>query len=357
MMKNDDLRRHDFHGTAGKESLPHSLVESHKALTVVLDKATSVYNRTGRASNSASVLDAIERFVHEFYLQPIWFKELENRAILVEKACAIGSKYSTARTTSLSSFSSEQSLSIRGKCAVALLHRSVTDCPIFLAEVTRVRKEVEAILNEKSRGLKLTAVRAFSDWRDACIAVQHKAEWLEVDGCFHLYHVYLTSKSRSSDLSKSSRAILQTQMAGALFESLRAAADSLLRWTTENVPTRSDATIPNLQPLLSSSSSMAQASETRKFERGEMVFFEDRVVLCGVDICSGPRSQSRRVVLELLSQQKKDGTFAAYSGGELEAEAKRKGANGTAARWIRTCGSTSRNRCGDRRILKPVTEM
>jgi hypothetical protein len=38
------------------------------------------------------------------------------------------------------------------------------------------------------------------------------------------------------------------------------------------------------------------------FSGGEIVFFADRVELCGVDICSGPRSRTKRRILDLLRQ-------------------------------------------------------
>jgi hypothetical protein len=75
-------------------------------------------------------------------------------------------------------------------------------------------------------------------------------------------------------------------------------------------------------------------AEGRPFSGGEIVFTLDRVEICGVDICSGPRCRSKRVVLELLSRRK-DGSFTPYSGEELEAEAKHNGVKGTAAGWIR----------------------
>jgi hypothetical protein len=71
------------------------------------------------------------------------------------------------------------------------------------------------------------------------------------------------------------------------------------------------------------------------FTGGELVFFEDRVEICGADVCSGPRSESRRAVLELLGRRKNGTTFGAYSGEELESLAKQNGAKGTAAGWIR----------------------
>jgi hypothetical protein len=48
------------------------------------------------------------------------------------------------------------------------------------------------------------------------------------------------------------------------------------------------------------------------FSNGEMVFLSDRVIFCGVDICSGPRSETRRQLLELLGKRHRDGTFVAY---------------------------------------------
>jgi HPt (histidine-containing phosphotransfer) domain-containing protein len=79
---------------------------------------------------------------------------------------------------------------------------------------------------------------------------------------------------------------------------------------------------------------------SRRFESGEIVFYSDRVELGGVDICSGSRSGSRRIVLELLSRRRSDGAFVAYSGDDLEAEAKRHGAKGTASGWIRDLRDT-----------------
>lgn len=57
-----------------------------------------------------------------------------------------------------------------------------------------------------------------------------------------------------------------------------------------------------------------------KFTGGVMVFFEDRVELCGADICSGPRSRRLRRVLELLRVPRSDGKFMSYSGQSLQAE-------------------------------------
>lgn len=79
----------------------------------------------------------------------------------------------------------------------------------------------------------------------------------------------------------------------------------------------------------------AAETESRSFSGGEIAFHRDRVEICGVDICSGLRCGSKRVVLELLSRRRNDGSFIPYSGEDLEAEAKLRGARGTAAGWIR----------------------
>jgi hypothetical protein len=56
--------------------------------------------------------------------------------------------------------------------------------------------------------------------------------------------------------------------------------------------------------------------QIRPFAGGELVFFADRVELCGADICSGPRCDTRRQLLELLSQQI-DGRYVGCSGEEI----------------------------------------
>jgi hypothetical protein len=49
---------------------------------------------------------------------------------------------------------------------------------------------------------------------------------------------------------------------------------------------------------------------------GPMIFFEDRVELCGVVICSGRRSKYARAALDALCEMR-NGTFVAYTGNEL----------------------------------------
>ena len=56
----------------------------------------------------------------------------------------------------------------------------------------------------------------------------------------------------------------------------------------------------------------------KPFTDGELAFYEDRVELCGVDICSGARSRSRRITLELLAKKDDRGQFVCYGGDDLE---------------------------------------
>jgi len=71
------------------------------------------------------------------------------------------------------------------------------------------------------------------------------------------------------------------------------------------------------------------------FQGGVMTFFQDRVELCGVDICSGPRCQTRRRILELLRRKQNDGKFVAYGSEQLAAELESNGRQGTAVGAIR----------------------
>jgi hypothetical protein len=61
-----------------------------------------------------------------------------------------------------------------------------------------------------------------------------------------------------------------------------------------------------------------------QFSGGTLVFFENRVELCGVDICSGRRSKNTRSVLDALREMR-GGHFVALSGDELLAETTLKG--------------------------------
>jgi hypothetical protein len=83
---------------------------------------------------------------------------------------------------------------------------------------------------------------------------------------------------------------------------------------------RTDASV--VQPEASPQLAIARAPEVppTPFIGGELTFFSDRVELCGVDICSGPRSGQTRRLLELLAERTKAGDFAAYGGKKLAAK-------------------------------------
>ena len=66
-----------------------------------------------------------------------------------------------------------------------------------------------------------------------------------------------------------------------------------------------------------------------------MVFFSDRVELCGVDICSGPRSTTKRRILDCLRKKRSNGNFISYSSKELAKVAELKGGQNAAAGLIR----------------------
>jgi hypothetical protein len=99
------------------------------------------------------------------------------------------------------------------------------------------------------------------------------------------------------------------------------------RATSSSVPTP-DGAAPTSSP------EQEERPAPQPFSGGKLVFHRDRVELCGVIICSGPRSRSRQIVLELLGKRQKNGSFVAYSGEDLEAAAKQNGAKGSSGRWI-----------------------
>ena len=66
-----------------------------------------------------------------------------------------------------------------------------------------------------------------------------------------------------------------------------------------------------------SSRGSAIEDQPNRFSGGEIAFLPDRIELCGICICSGPRSRTRRLVLDLLRKKGDSGAFVAYSGDEL----------------------------------------
>ncbi len=76
-------------------------------------------------------------------------------------------------------------------------------------------------------------------------------------------------------------------------------------------------------------------TDLQPFTGGEMAFSEDRVELCGVTICYGKRSQTRRTILDLLSKKQGNDSFAFYSGEELAEQAGLAGGENSASGAIR----------------------
>ncbi|MBM3848441.1 MAG: response regulator, partial [Verrucomicrobia bacterium] len=99
-------------------------------------------------------------------------------------------------------------------------------------------------------------------------------------------------------------------------------------------------------------------SGTRPFTGGTMEFFPDRVELCGIDICSGRRSQRRRRALELL-RLRRGNAFVAYSGEDFaEKLGLKTGQNGTSGlirgmrdRICQALRSEANIQCGDEDVI------
>jgi len=106
-----------------------------------------------------------------------------------------------------------------------------------------------------------------------------------------------------------------------------------IRWTEANyvigsgieAGTESAATSPTVGPDPGNGDSNShtdadgplQQIKPTSFRGGILDFFDDRVEFCGVDICSGSRSRSRRQILDLLRMRSRDDSFISYSGDSL----------------------------------------
>jgi hypothetical protein len=73
----------------------------------------------------------------------------------------------------------------------------------------------------------------------------------------------------------------------------------------------------------------------KQFCGGAMTFLAKSVELCGVDICSGSRSEPTRKALDLLRQKNANGGYQAYSGEELMQKIGCKSRQSSAAGLIR----------------------
>ncbi len=293
---------------------------AYSLLVSELDQAIDEYRRTLRVSAREAVIDAIERFVHELQLVPAWFAEFERRAALVESACQENSPYAATREKALASFAGNPPAKSRIGLAMAQLRRASTAHPYFLSQVVEVRKSIESIRSDPSFDLSPAARQAFADWERECLIVQREAERLEVDGCWFLRFTYGANETENADGSRKVKEFLRTEPGGASLESIRFAATAITGWTRELGAARSGQVDTEVHlDEVSCQIGDEQPQEAQPFAGGTMFFFEDRVELCGVDICSGSRCKPRREILELLSRKHQDGAPFPYSGEELKA--------------------------------------
>jgi hypothetical protein len=63
------------------------------------------------------------------------------------------------------------------------------------------------------------------------------------------------------------------------------------------------------QPVMETSEAQSAHVGPQRFKGGKMVFFDDRMELCGVDISTGPSSEHDRNALNILSWRLQRGTF------------------------------------------------
>lgn len=89
------------------------------------------------------------------------------------------------------------------------------------------------------------------------------------------------------------------------------------------------------RPGASKRSKAAKSDPPQKFEYGEMVFFDDRVELCGVVICGGADSGNMRGVLETLRQTNSHGRYVLLSGTKIAEAIGCKGGQGAISSAVR----------------------
>jgi hypothetical protein len=275
-----DQQKRSSHRAAGdSDTLPHALVTAKCLLSNALDEAIDLYDRTLRFPNPSPVIDGIERFVHELRLVPEWFAELERRAGLVRRACAEGSPYDKARRAALDSYTATPPDLCRGKLAIGRLRGANRGCPAtlqvcrcsacanrgyhatfqvngsdgealspeamqdseqvfrypeFVIEITTVKEDIRAVLDEPSLGLTQDAHKAFAKWEKVCRKIQLEAQRLEVDGCWYLYHAFLAAEPQCPADSKTAKGIVESPMGGVFLGAIRAAAESMVAWIRES---------------------------------------------------------------------------------------------------------------------------
>ena len=95
-------------------------------------------------------------------------------------------------------------------------------------------------------------------------------------------------------------------------------------------PARQSATV-----LQHQNAEAEKANEPKAFSGGEMVFYSDRVELCGVTICGGPRCEQSRKTLDLLREKNTKGEFVAFGSKKLAEKIGRDGGSPSVTGLIR----------------------
>ena len=217
----------------------NALMTAHAELIAVLGKGIQQFKDNLEYSKSHDVCQCIERFVDALYETAGGRDELQRMATLVETRCGPRSDYETARKESLRNYRGQPRKLTGSKIAVSKLRKS-KGTPLFLAEVTEERREIERLLSEDILNFSAASRQAYESWRSACRAVQREAGLLKVDGCWHLFHLHESGDDRPSDRGRVARLVTETNLGGANLELVKVAADSLAAWAIENSPHKTE---------------------------------------------------------------------------------------------------------------------
>jgi len=321
--------------------LPHEFTRAYELVVAGLEAAIQQYDRTRQIPNAATVRDAIERFLYELELNDEWFAELARRAELIENRCGVSSEYTAVRRRALSrQLAPSDSQLFFEQRAVEALSNPFTEHPVFLSEVIGIRKSIEELFRDGFLTTKSKDGAAYSEWHKVCRGIEREGKRLEVDGCWYLQQFNSATELDAPFHSRVARELAESDIGASNLSDILAAVHSMVAWIGERNRTRQQHSLEHdrkenqLETVeLSTNRQLTDGEPTseipvdepraeplaaalRPFSGGEMVFLEDRVELCNVDICSGSRSASARKALELLATQT-NGTYIAVGSEEL----------------------------------------
>ena len=316
-------------------TVPYSLRAAFQNLLKAIDASNEIYRSTRNYLKVEEVVAAVDRFSYEFSLVPHWNAEFERRAGFVADATRPGSPYAVFRRAALDRYSAEPDPEEDGSFALDALRGTRVEGEEYLSFLTDRLRFLESVSRNPVTGMSPESVTAFERWRDSCRSILLRAQRLEVDGCWYLLRAYQGTQPDASDWAKAARNSIKGSMGAVHLEEIRKAAESLVAWVSESgtgIGRHTEtAEVPRVEPV---DNSPPAPPTPQPFKGGELIFYADRVEICGVDICSGPRCRSKRIVLELLSQRRGE-AFESYSGEKLEAESQKKGAKGKVVGIIR----------------------